>query len=116
MIFLAVAGPTPGRASRSFWDPVFRSTGPAAAAGAVLVAAEAGLAATAAREKIRASPSSMGSTLMLLRNRVIGSSLSMERPAPRQRPELRGAYRILEDGGLDRPGKLREPPREAAGR
>ena len=28
MIFLAVAAPTPGRASRSFWDAVLRSTAP----------------------------------------------------------------------------------------
>jgi len=27
MIFLAVAGPTPGRASKAFWSAVFRSTG-----------------------------------------------------------------------------------------
>src|SRR3954470_2885507 len=34
MIFFAVAGPTPGSASRSFSDAVFKSTGPEAVAGA----------------------------------------------------------------------------------
>lgn len=43
MIFLAVAAPTPGSASRSFWEAVLRSTWPPVAPvfGAALEAAEA---------------------------------------------------------------------------
>ncbi len=47
MIFLAVAGPTPGKSSRSFSLAVFKSTGPAGAldAAAFVEAEAAGLLA-----------------------------------------------------------------------
>jgi hypothetical protein len=41
MIFLAVAGPTPGKSSRSFSLAVFKSTGPAGALEAAGFAEEA---------------------------------------------------------------------------
>src|SRR5262244_3054555 len=52
MIFLAVAGPTPGRSSSSFWDAVFKSTFAPEAAAAIedFAAFPAGAAAGAAAE------------------------------------------------------------------
>src|SRR5882724_649230 len=106
MIFLAVAAPTPGRASRSFCEALLRSTGAVAAAGAAAGAAAlavlAAWAGTAARGRISASPSSAGR--ILVRKMVIGSSYAggnrMGWPGRQGRATASGSLQHLGMGGI----------------